>query len=95
MERYQLFINGRWEDPHSGEWFDTNEPFSGNVWAKIPRGDAQDADRAVTAAHQAFLSADWSGLTATQRGHCCESLRLWWNAMPSVSASSSSGTMVS
>lgn len=68
MERYQLFINGRWEDPHSGEWFDTNEPFSGNVWAKIPRGDAQDADRAVTAAHQAFLSADWSGLTATQRG---------------------------
>jgi len=68
MQRYQLFIDGIWSDPSTGEWFETTEPFSGKAWAMIPRGGAADADRAVEAAHRAFLSPEWSGLTATQRG---------------------------
>lgn len=68
MQRYQLFIDGTWSDPSTGEWFETTEPFSGKAWAMIPRGGAADADRAVEAAHRAFLSPEWSGLTATQRG---------------------------
>ncbi|MFG1298376.1 aldehyde dehydrogenase [Xanthobacter sp. V3C-3] len=68
MERYQLFIDGTWCHPASGAWFETSEPFSGEAWALIPRGTAADADRAVEAAHRAFLSPEWSSLTATQRG---------------------------
>jgi acyl-CoA reductase-like NAD-dependent aldehyde dehydrogenase len=68
LPRYQLLIDGEWVDPSSGEWFDTVEPFSGEVWAQIPRGTAQDADRAVQAAHRAFTSGEWPRLTATQRG---------------------------
>ncbi|MGA0563163.1 aldehyde dehydrogenase [Ancylobacter sp. VNQ12] len=68
MERYQLFIGGEWCDPSTSEWFETEEPFSGKVWAQIPRGVQADADRAVEAAHRAFLSPEWADMTATQRG---------------------------
>ena len=68
MERYRHFIDGAWADPASNDWFETTEPFSGKPWALIPRGTAPDAERAVVAAHRAFLSPEWAGLTATQRG---------------------------
>ena len=68
MKRYRLFIDGAWSDPASNDWFETTEPFSGKSWALIPRGTAPDAERAVVAAHRAFLSPEWAGLTATQRG---------------------------
>ncbi len=68
MKRYQLFIGGEWCDPVSNDWFETTEPFSGQAWALIPRGTEADADRAVEAAHRAFLSPEWANLTATQRG---------------------------
>src|ERR1700712_2968581 len=68
LERYRLFIDGEWVDPASGEWFESIEPYSGLAWAEIPRGNAEDAARAVEAAHRAFVSPEWRGLTATQRG---------------------------
>ena len=67
MARYQLFINNEWVDPHSGRWFDTQDPFSGEAWAEIPRGDATDADRAVKAAANAF-EGPWSKISASERG---------------------------
>src|SRR3978361_1038916 len=68
VQRYQLFIGGEGVDSSSGEWFDSTEPYSGEAWAQIPRGNAEDANRAVEAAHIAFVSPEWSGLTATARG---------------------------
>ncbi len=68
MQRYQHFIGGEWVEPSSGEWFETTEPFSGEAWAEIARGNERDANRAVEVAHAAFLSEEWSSLTATQRG---------------------------
>lgn len=67
-ERYRHFIGGDWVDPASGEWFDTTEPYSGKAWAQIARGNAADANHAVEAAHAAFVSPEWRGLNATQRG---------------------------
>lgn len=68
MQKYQMFIGGEWVDPASGEWFPSSEPYSGADWALIPRGNAQDADRAIAAAHAAFEAPAWRGMTATQRG---------------------------
>ncbi|UHS58750.1 aldehyde dehydrogenase [Agrobacterium vaccinii] len=68
MQRYQHFIGGEWVEPSSGEWFETTEPFSGEAWAEIAKGNERDANRAVEVAHAAFLSEEWSSLTATQRG---------------------------
>ena len=68
MERYQLYVGGKSADPSSGKWFDSYNPYTGEPWAKIPEGSAEDVDRAVRAAHQAFTTGPWPQLTATQRG---------------------------
>jgi len=63
-----MYIGGEWCDPASNEWIDTANPYSGEVWAQIPKGGAADVDAAVSAADIAFRSSEWRGLTATQRG---------------------------
>jgi (Z)-2-((N-methylformamido)methylene)-5-hydroxybutyrolactone dehydrogenase len=68
MKRYQLRIGGRSVDPQGGRWFETQNPYNGQTWAEIPRGDADDVDAAVQAAHQALTSGPWADMTATQRG---------------------------
>src|ERR1700754_1072924 len=67
MKRYQLFIDNESVDPHSREWFESHDPFSGEAWAEIPRGNAADADRAVAAAAKAF-AGPWSKISASDRG---------------------------
>jgi aldehyde dehydrogenase (NAD+) len=68
MEKYRLWIDGEHVDPVHGEWIDSTDPFSGNVWAQIPRGTQGDADRAVAAAKRAMQAGPWSRMTATERG---------------------------
>ncbi len=68
MKRYQLFIDGRYVDPVKFEWFDTVNPYTGDVWARIPRGTKEDVDIAVAAASRALKSGSWAMMTATARG---------------------------
>jgi aldehyde dehydrogenase (NAD+) len=68
MHSYQLFIDGVWTDSASGEWFDTVNPYSGEPWAKIPRGNRDDVDRAVKAAERAMREGEWSRMNPTARG---------------------------
>jgi len=68
MQRYQMYINGQFVDPISNKWFDSENPYTGEVWGQIAEGGAADVDRAVTAAHNAFANGPWSQLTASQRG---------------------------
>lgn len=68
MQRYQMRIGGQAVDPIGNTWFDTQNPFTGQVWAEIPKGDTRDVDAAVKAAHQALTSGPWAEMTATQRG---------------------------
>ena len=63
-----MFIGGQWVDAASGEYFESDNPFTGQPWALIPRGTAADVDRAVRAAHKAFTSGEWPKLTASRRG---------------------------
>jgi len=67
MKQYQHYVNGAWTDPDSGEWFDTENPYTGEVWAKIARGNAADMDRAVAAAKQAF-EGGWGTSLPSYRG---------------------------
>jgi aldehyde dehydrogenase (NAD+) len=68
MKRYQLRIDGQWVDPQGATWFETQNPYTGQAWAEIPRSDARDVDAAVQAAHRALTSGPWAEMTATQRG---------------------------
>ncbi len=66
LPQYDHFINGAYAPPASGEYFDTENPYTGEAWARIARGNAADVDAAVSAARAAFEG--WSGLTASRRG---------------------------
>lgn len=68
MQRYQMLIGGRWVDAADGGVFETPNPYTGEPWAAIPRGRAEDAGRAVEAAHAAFEGGPWRRTSATERG---------------------------
>ena len=68
MKQYQHFINGQYVDPLGGQWMDTVNPYTGEAWARIPKGCAKDVDRAVAAASKAMREGPWATMTATQRG---------------------------
>ncbi|WP_435070348.1 aldehyde dehydrogenase [Amycolatopsis thermoflava] len=53
-DRHDHWIAGRAVPPHSGDYLPTLDPMTTRPWAEIARGDADDIDRAVTAAQEAF-----------------------------------------
>jgi phenylacetaldehyde dehydrogenase len=63
----QLFIGGQWVHAASGKTFETPNPSTGDTLARIAEGDAEDIDRAVRAARQAF-DGPWSRMTPSERG---------------------------
>ena len=68
LVKYQMYIDGQWVDSASGQHFESFNPYTGKPWALIPRGNAEDADRAVRAARKAFTSGAWPQMNATRRG---------------------------
>lgn len=74
MKTYQMYIDGAWSDAAGGETFESNNPYTGEPWAIIPRGRKADAERAVNAAKRAFRSDDWARMTPTNRGHLLRKL---------------------
>jgi acyl-CoA reductase-like NAD-dependent aldehyde dehydrogenase len=63
----KLFIGGRWVDAASGKTFDTLDPSTGKVLAKVAEGGAEDIDRAVAAARKAHESGVWRDLPPAER----------------------------
>ena len=68
MKAYKHYIDGAWTAPSGGEYFDTDNPYTGEVWAKIAKGNAQDVTRAVQAAKYAFEAGSWRKMRPTERG---------------------------
>jgi (Z)-2-((N-methylformamido)methylene)-5-hydroxybutyrolactone dehydrogenase len=68
LVKYQMYVGGHWTGGASREYFESDDPYRGKPWALIPRGSADDVDRAVRAAYKAFTSGDWPKLTASRRG---------------------------
>src|ERR1700723_1449179 len=64
----QLFINGQWVDAASGRTFETPNPATGETLARVAEGDAEDINRAVSAARAAFETGPWSRMTPSDRG---------------------------
>jgi acyl-CoA reductase-like NAD-dependent aldehyde dehydrogenase len=73
LRRYGLFIDGLETPPAGGEYFPTQDPYSGETWAEIGRGGAADVDLAVAAAKRAF-EGEWSTFTPTARGRALRKL---------------------
>src|SRR5207244_816784 len=64
---FKNFIGGEWVDAASGETFDTTSPATGEHLGTFPRSSADDVDRAVAAAMEAFR--DWRLVPAPERGN--------------------------
>ena len=62
----QLFINGQFVDAASGRTFETPNPATGETLAHVAEGDAEDINRAVSAARAAF-DGPWSRMTPSER----------------------------
>ena len=62
-ERFLNTIGGETCAALSGDWIESVNPYDGKPWAEIPRCGADDADKAVRAAHSAFTSGEWPALT--------------------------------
>lgn len=68
MQSYKMLINGAWVEAESGQTIDTENPYTTEIWAKIPRAGAGDCDRAVEAAHDALYRGEWGRLSPSRRG---------------------------
>ena len=66
METFNHFINGEAVEPANGEYVETDNPYTGEIWGQIARGTAADVDRATAAALEAFEG--WKETSPTSRG---------------------------
>jgi gamma-glutamyl-gamma-aminobutyraldehyde dehydrogenase len=63
----KAFIDGKFVDAKSGKTFETLNPATGQVLAKVAECDAADVDSAAEAARRAFEAGSWSGMAPRQR----------------------------
>ena len=64
--KYSLFINGEFVNPNAKKYFDTINPATDEVIAKVAYANKRDIDLAVKSARRAFTS--WSKLPSAERG---------------------------
>ncbi|MBZ5720210.1 MAG: aldehyde dehydrogenase family protein [Acidobacteriia bacterium] len=65
QRRFRHFINGGWQEPAAGGYFDSVDPSTGEKIAGIAQGSAADVDAAVRAARAALPK--WQALTPHAR----------------------------
>ncbi len=66
MQQTSLYIHGRYQDATSGETFETLNPATGEVLAKVQQAALADVDAAVESAKQGFKV--WSAMSGMERG---------------------------
>src|SRR5208337_517666 len=64
-----LLVGGKWVPAASGKTFETFNPATGEVLARVAAGDREDINRAVKAARHAFEEGPWGKkLSPSERG---------------------------
>ncbi|MEK6648845.1 MAG: aldehyde dehydrogenase family protein [Actinomycetota bacterium] len=67
LPRYDHWINGQFVKPSSGQYFENVTPVTGQVFTEVARGNAEDVEKALDAAHAAF--ATWGKTSVTERSN--------------------------
>ncbi|RFU64794.1 aldehyde dehydrogenase family protein [Peribacillus glennii] len=67
IQTFPLFINGKWEPAAGGQTFDVFNPANGDLAARAAKATAQDVDKAVQAARDAFDKTDWKEMPPKDR----------------------------
>jgi acyl-CoA reductase-like NAD-dependent aldehyde dehydrogenase len=68
MPSAQIFINGRWQPPASGETYSPINPATEEPITPVARGDERDVEAAVAAARKAFDEGPWPRMSPHERG---------------------------
>jgi aldehyde dehydrogenase (NAD+) len=68
VKQTKLLIDNKWVDPVEGKSFETLNPATGEVIAKVAEASAKDVDKAVKAARRALESGPWATMDAADRG---------------------------
>jgi aldehyde dehydrogenase (NAD+) len=63
----KLLIDGNWVEAESGKTFETTNPATEQVLAKVAEGSKADVDKAVKAARKAFEEGPWRKMAAHER----------------------------
>ncbi|MDE0583907.1 aldehyde dehydrogenase family protein [Planococcus sp. A6] len=66
-EQYDNYINGAWQAPKNGQYFENLSPVNGKVFTKVARSSAEDVESALDAAHAAREA--WGKTSTTERGN--------------------------
>jgi 1-pyrroline dehydrogenase len=66
LKRHQMFVGGKWVDSSGGDDQEIINPANGKVIAHVPKGTAEDVDRAVKAARKAYDDV-WFDSTPRER----------------------------
>ncbi|MCV2395379.1 aldehyde dehydrogenase family protein [Actinotalea sp. M2MS4P-6] len=66
-DRYDHWIGGEYVPPSSGEYFENPTPVTGRTFCEVARGNADDIEKALDAAHAAAKT--WGRTTATERAN--------------------------
>ena len=74
IKKYKMLINGNWTSGSENKFFESLNPYTGEIWSSIPTASVSDVNSAVEAAHHAFSEGPWSKMTPTQRGSCLRKL---------------------
>jgi phenylacetaldehyde dehydrogenase len=68
VEAKGLLIGGKWAPAASGRTFESVDPTTEQPLGRFAAGDAEDVNRAVSAARSAFESAAWQQMSPADRG---------------------------
>jgi len=63
----KMLIDGKWVEAASGKTFETPNPATGEVLARVAEGDKEDIDRAVRAARRTFDEGKWIRMRPSDR----------------------------
>jgi len=63
----KMLIDGKWVEAASGKTFETLNPATGQVLARVAEGDKEDIDRAVRAARRTFDDGRWARMNPGER----------------------------
>jgi len=75
MQQFQQYIDGEFSNASAS--FDSIDPSSGKIWARMPEAREHDVERAVQAARHAFEHGQWPRLHASARGKLLYRLADW------------------
>jgi lactaldehyde dehydrogenase/glycolaldehyde dehydrogenase len=65
MKIYQQFINGSLVNSHSSDWIEVENPYTGEIISRVPKGNNEDAQEALYAAKKA--QSAWAAKPAAER----------------------------